>query len=81
MAEQKTLKVTNIATGQVFFKTPDEIKAIKGSKVLKGRFLFEKEADTPPLANKIAPSQPATPAPAAQVADKPADKPADAPKQ
>lgn len=80
MAEQKTLKVTNIATGQVFMKTLDEIKAIKASKVLKGRFTFEKEADTPPLANKIAPSQPAqVPAPKPAEQTKPTEP--DAPKQ
>jgi hypothetical protein len=70
MANQ--LKVTNIATGQSWMKTPDEIKVMKANKTLSGRFKFEKEADSPPLANKIAP--PAQPAPA------PSPKPADAPK-
>lgn len=81
MANQ--LKVTNIATGQTWMKTTDEIKVMKANKTLSGRFKFEKEADAPPLANKIAaPAQPATPPAQAKQPDapKPADQASEVPK-
>lgn len=65
MAE-KLLKVTNIATGKVFMKSADEVKAIRGNKVLAGRFSFEKEVAAPEMASKIPAPKP--------VQDKPSDK-------
>lgn len=52
MADIK-LKVTNRATGEVWLKTPDEIKVLKANKTLAPRFSFEKEVETAELAPKI----------------------------
>jgi len=53
MADQKLLKVTNIATGKTWMKTIKEVEALKKNKVLAPRFIFEKEVAAPEMAPKI----------------------------
>jgi hypothetical protein len=53
MADQKLLKVTNRATGQVWMKTPEQVEALKKNKIMAPRFSFEKEVPAPEMAAKI----------------------------